>query len=403
MNFLEGVLKVTEHLESPTSYLEWAAYVSIAAVLRDNVYIKRGPFAKIYPNLYVIIVGDSGATRKSSPLRVVNRLVKPVQNTKIIEGRASIQGVLNRLSEVVTLDNGRTLRDGSALLYSEEFAAFLVKDPQTTAILTDIYDFKEEHDIVLKTQSIVRLKNVCITMFAATNAVFLQDLFTKQDLYGGLVGRTIFIIEEKARKKDTGFDDETPEEEITSLVNHLHKISRIKGELSLTKEAKKFFEDWYLNTDFSANESKTGFEHRMHTHVLKLATILAACESSFNKIIEKSHIETAIDKICSIAVNYKKLLAALNRSQYIQAQAVNEIMIVIINNFLRGKRQVKREELLRELFGKLDIESTDKGITMLEQAGLIKISGDVNTIYYEISQKGQEMFLSKIKSTSPPN
>jgi hypothetical protein len=400
-NFLDAFLKVTDRVESPTSYLEWAAYTAIAAVLRDNVWISRGPFVKIFPNIYVLFVGDSGATRKSTPLKVLNSIVKPVRNTKIIEGRASIQGVLNELSEIVTLDNGRTLRDASALLYSEEFASFIVKDPQTTAILTDLYDYKEEHDIILKTQQKVKLRRICVTMISATNAAFLQDMFTKQDLYGGLVGRTFFIIEEKARKKDLGFDDDTPQEDIIRLINHLEYIARKKGEFHLTREAKDYITDWYMTTDFSQNESKTGFEHRVHTHALKLAMILSACEPDFNLVIEKQHIVTAINKISALAVNYKKLIASLNRTSHYQTQAVNEIMIVLINSWLHGKSAVQRDELIRQLFGRVDVDSLDKGIALLEQGGLLEVSGDQTRIFYGLSKKGQEMFLSKISAKKP--
>lgn len=403
MNFLDEFLEITNRLECPTSYLEWAAYTAIAAVLRDNLWISRGPFNKVYPNLYVLLVGDSGATRKGTPLRAASKLVKPIKNTKIIEGRASIQGILNELAEVVTYENGKTIRGASAFLYSEEFAAFIVKDPQVTAILTDLYDYKEEHSIILKTQQKVTLTNICVTMLSATNAAFLQDMFTKQDLYGGLVGRTIFIIEERARKKDAGLDDDTKESDLVKLTNHLHYLSRKKGEVQLTKDAKKFYEDWYLNTDFTANESKTGFEHRIHTHVLKLAMILAACEYDFNMIIERDHVITAINKLTALGINYKKLIAALNRSQYIPAQAVNEIMLVLIQEWIKGVVLVDRETLLRLLFGKVDLDSLDKGIQLLEQSKLIEIVGTANSISYKISKKGQEMFMSKLGSHGKPN
>ena len=74
-NFVEKLLELTKIVESPTSYLEWAAYATIAAVLRHNVYYNfPARRTKIMPNLYVLIVGDSGSTRKSTPLKVSNFL-----------------------------------------------------------------------------------------------------------------------------------------------------------------------------------------------------------------------------------------------------------------------------------------------------------------------------------------
>ena len=72
-NFVDYFMKLTANAESPTSYLEWAAYISIAATLRHNVYISVPDIkVKITPNIYVLIVGDSGATRKSLLLLYVS-------------------------------------------------------------------------------------------------------------------------------------------------------------------------------------------------------------------------------------------------------------------------------------------------------------------------------------------
>jgi hypothetical protein len=236
-NFIDRFLEVTKIVESPTSYLEWAAYVTIGSVLRNNVYIDfPSRRTKVTPNLYVLLVGDSGATRKSTPLKIASSLVKRVGNTKIIEGRASIQGVLKELAVTKRVDKN-IIKFACALLYSEEFAAFLVKDPSTTAILTDIYDYKEEHDVTLKSEDTMKLEKVCVSMLSATNGAFIQDMFTKTDLYGGLVGRTIFIVEEKARHKDLGLHDTTTEKDWDTLHDHLFKIARLEGPAIIGPEA----------------------------------------------------------------------------------------------------------------------------------------------------------------------
>lgn len=397
-NFIEEFLEVTKIVESPTSYLEWAAYTVIGATLRHNVMFNfPARRTKVTPNIYVLLVGDSGATRKSTPLKIANFLLRSIGNTKLIEGRASIQGVLKELGSIKRIENQPMVQGAGGLLYSEEFAAFLVKDPATTGILTDIYDYKEEHSIILKAEETVTLKNVCVSMLSATNGAFLQDMFTKTDLYGGLVGRTFFVIEERARHKDLGLTDNTTEDDWIPLVHHLRTLSKLQGSVVLTGPAYDFYNDWYKTTDFTNHESKTGYEHRAHTHVLKLALILAACSTSFKLIVDRPNIEKAINIVSQMRKNYHKLVATVGISQNNVSQAAKEIVVCLFN---QPDRALTREEILRSLFGQIDSETFDKATITLEQAKMITLGG-MGTATYRLSPKGREMILGELKITSP--
>ena len=403
-NFVDKLLEVTKIVESPTSYLEWCAYATISSVLRHNVfYAVPSRRTKITPNLYVVLVGDSGSTRKSTPLKICNFLLKYTGNTKLVEGRASIQGVLKELAEIKTVEvpekGKKRIGDAAGLLYSEELSAFIVKDPSTTAILTDIYDYKETHDIILKTQDTLHLKNVCVTMFSATNAAFMQDMFTKEDLYGGLVGRTFFVIEETARHKDLGLRDNTTEEDWAPLLKHLDYLAKLQGPVQLTEDALSWMEYWYANTNFSLYESKTGYEHRAHTHALKLALIFAAAEEGFSLVVEKSHCEKAVDLVTAMRKNYHKIVATAGYTNNAVMQAVKDITVVLFHN---ADSSLSREEIFRLLFGRIDAETFDKAILTLEQTGFVQIGG-TNKPLYSLTPKGRQIILGEIKFSEKPN
>lgn len=401
-NFIDKLLEVTKIVESPTSFLRWSGYMALAAVMRHNIYFnnpaRRG---KITPNLYILLVGDSGATRKSTPLKICNYLLKAVNNTKIIEGRASIQGILKELAAIKTVQKPihRQLRYASGIIYSEEFAASIVKDPAVTGILTDLYDYHDEYDVLLKSEETMRLEKVCINLLSATNAAFIQDMFTKTDLYGGLVGRTFFIIEERARHKNLGLRDDTNENEWQVLVNHLAALAKLEGMAKYTEEGMQFFEHWYENTDFTLHESKTGYESRAHTHVQKLSLILAAAEEGFHLIIEKRHIEAAIDIVTNLRKNYHKLIATAGFSTNNTVQAAKDIMACLFQN---PTRKLSRGEILRMLFGRIDSETFDKAMATLEQTGYAE-SGGNNVTLYSISKKGREMILGEINIKGKTN
>jgi len=391
---VENFLETTKIIESPTSYLEWSAYVTIGSVLRANVYIDLpSRRTKITPNLYVLLVGDSGATRKSTPLKLCNFLVKAANNTKIVEGRASIQAVLKELAEVRRTDKVM-ISDAAALLYSEEFAAFLVKDPATSGILTDIYDYKEETDVILKGEGSIKLKKLSVTLFAATNVAFLKDMFTKTDLEGGLVARTILIMETKARHKALGLRDTATDEDFTPLIQHLQYLAKLKGPVRFTDEGIQYLEEWYDNTDASVNESRTGFEHRIPAHAEKLAMILAASEPGWDLSIHKHHCIKALDKILALRRNYHNIMSAATTDFNSTRQAIKDITHIL---FTFPDLPLTRQILFQKLHGNIDAETFDKAIATLDQAGFITCGGTTTPVY-RLSPKGREIILGETKN-----
>jgi hypothetical protein len=401
MDFLTKLLEVTKTVESPTSFIRWAGYSAVATVLRDNVWIPFGARrTKIFPNLYVLIVGDSGETRKSTPLKIMNYLVKSVGNTKLIEGRASIQGVLKELANNKMTPNGTMLKDASGLLYSEELAAFLVGDPSALKILTDIYDYHEEHSIYLKGDDVVTLKNVVVNMISASNAAFLGDVFSKVDLYGGLVGRTILIVEEAPRHRDLGLRDNASEEDWKVLTDHLKRVSKFHGPAKLTDEAYLYLEHWYQQLKYNET-SKTGFEPRMHTFVLKLAMIISACNLNrpFEGVITVEDVESAIQELATLRPNYFKILNSITLSTNTVAAASSEIMKILI---LNPHAPVEHASLMAAVFGKMDGDVFRKAIdTLLKMEFIDQIAAaSVGKVAYQLTTKAMERFLPKLKSLS---
>src|SRR5438046_2271113 len=138
--FVEDLLVHTQGYESPTSFWRWTAYAAIAAVLRDNVWLKDGD-SKLFPNVYILLVAGS-AQKKGRPVTTAEHLVSLVGNVKVISGRSSIQAILVEVGQTSTDSTGKLVKGGSAVFFAPELAAGLVQDEQSIQILTDIYDYK---------------------------------------------------------------------------------------------------------------------------------------------------------------------------------------------------------------------------------------------------------------------
>src|SRR4051812_42124376 len=117
-DYIQDFIDYTSAYESPTDFFYWSALAGVSAVLRDSCYLMLGD-TKLFPNIYVLIVANP-AMRKAKPLNSTVELVKHVENTKIIEGRTSIQAVIQRLGDIERRKNGQSITGASGFIFSEE-------------------------------------------------------------------------------------------------------------------------------------------------------------------------------------------------------------------------------------------------------------------------------------------
>src|SRR5229473_4195841 len=99
-DFITGFMDYTKNSESPTNFHLWAACSSIAAALQRRVFLKWG-HQTIYPNLYIILVGPSGQSRKSEPVTIAREFIERLQVPMIGEDN-SMEAVIREMKNAVT-------------------------------------------------------------------------------------------------------------------------------------------------------------------------------------------------------------------------------------------------------------------------------------------------------------
>jgi hypothetical protein len=77
-DWLESYLDYTENSESPISYHTWCGLSVIAGALQRKVYLRWGLGRVIYPNVYAVLVGASGRTRKGVAIGIAKDFLKNI-------------------------------------------------------------------------------------------------------------------------------------------------------------------------------------------------------------------------------------------------------------------------------------------------------------------------------------
>lgn len=397
MSFIEDFLLYTSGYESPKSFWVWSSYAGVAAALRDNVYLPQRD-RKLYPNIYVVLLAESAAHRKSTPAELVTKLVIKVGNTKVISGRSSIQAIIDDLANVQhNKTSGRPIKGGSALFSAPELASSLVEDPAAIKVLTDIYDFKEEWTSSLKSSGKSVISNLCFTMLAASNDSFLKTVFTTTAVYGGLLGRTFIIKPDEFRASNSLFSSNgNLQLDPVKLIQDLKEIAKLQGVFKVSPEAERAYNEWYdpFRQSYKEINEKSGVIGRIHTGVIKVAMILAAGHRR-ELVIRKEDILTGIDECLKLLPNYEALTMSSGKASIAESGAILMNELWIAENHI-----IKRRDLLRNHWADLDAETLDKLVQTLEQAGIIKcyMLSSVGEMTYEMTPDGLDLCKSKLKT-----
>lgn len=396
MTWLETLVKEHSELESPLSFWYWSGLASISAVVKDNIWLSRAEVYNLYPNIYVMLHAESGL-KKGPPVAVAKRLVKDVNNTRIISGRSSIQGILKELGTAQTQPGGKVLSKSVAFICSSELSSSIVEDKVATTILTDLYDRQYnvgEWRSLLKMETF-NLKDPTITMLTATNEAHSSDFFTRKDVSGGYFARTFIVYETKRNKSNSLLAPLRYPPNYPALIEHLKVLSKLQGPFeSLAQEEKNdrfcyskfregrevffsdaglFYEDWYERfqneTDEQEFKDETGTLNRFGDSVLKVAMLISLSKHT-DLYIDLESMQEAILQCEKMVGNIRK--TTLGKSNLESLDSVRRTLL-IQELIRRDTHSVTRTVLNRKFWMHGSSDEWDNAVNSMEAAGFINV------------------------------
>lgn len=425
MNWLEKLLSQHSELESPTNFWLWGGMAAISAVVKDNVWLDRQIY-NLYPNIYVMLHAESGL-KKGPPISMAKQLVRAVNNTRIISGRSSIQGILKELGTAQTQPGGKVMAKSTAFICSSELTSSIVEDKVATDILTDLYDRQYnigEWRSLLKMEQF-NLKDPTITMLTATNPAHSEDFFGKKDIHGGYFART-FVVSENRRNRANSLlvplknPPKYPElieylkilgklngpfhplatQEPTEHCIHPH-AEHVTGETNYFTDAGLVYQLWYENfVDTVLTQDlrdDTGTLNRFGDSVLKVAMLLSLARAP-DLIIDEDSMTLAISYCERLVGNVREMThgkKGLSEAKNIKGLIITELLS-------RETHQISRAMLLKRMWAHYrDATEIDEIMMSFDQAGMIKTESIGNQIIYVMPdhqvQEYKRLFAGKNK------
>jgi len=405
MDWLKGLVEQHSELESPKSFWFWSGLCTISAVVKDNVWLSRGEAYDLYPNIYVILHAESGL-KKGPPIALAKTLVRKVNNTRIISGRSSIQGIMKKLSTAYTIPGGKVINKSVGFICSSELSSSIVEDSAALTILTDLYDRhynKDEWDSLLKSEEF-QLKDPTVCLLGGINEAHAEEFFGKKDIQGGFLARTFVIYEKEEQTINSLMRRLTNPPKPDELAKYLTELSKLQGRFvdtfnpdnSMTPVG-KHYDDWYnafrKQVKDSGVKDLTGTLNRFGDSVLKVAMLLA--------LARQPTLEITIRDLDLAFVVCEKLIGnirqttmgrrGMSSSAALKAKVIRELMG-------RDNNMVSRTMLMKKMWMHYsDSAEFDDLMLSFHNTGMIVTEAAGNQIIYRMpSDQVEEMrkFLS---------
>lgn len=378
-NWLTGYLEFADNTESPVSYHTWCGLGAIAGALQRKVYLKWG-HEVIYPNLYTVLIGPSGRTRKGTALGIAKSILKQVPGVTIAPesspGKQATIMVMKRagLDYVDPTDN-KTKRHCSVTAFSEELSVFLGQgDIAYLSSLTDWYDSKDDWEYESITRGKDTIKGVCFNLVGGTAPDWIQSMIPHEAVGGGFTSRVIFIVEEAKRQI-------VPEHTMTvrelaleqMLVHDLERIQAMKGEMEMSQEAKKMYVDWYIEQNKNTEAGHpavddprfAGYNERRATHLRKLLLVASASRGD-DLLIIGDDFNMARQLLEGAEINMHKTFGGFGKSRTSDATET-------VKNFIQKMGITTRKMVLQYNYRDMDVQSLTIVEETLRQMGVIRI------------------------------
>ncbi len=387
MDWLDRTVQTFSEYESPKRFYYWSILSAVSAIVKDKVYFDRYLY-KLYPNIYVLLYGPS-AIKKGPPIGLAKDIVTRVNNTRVINGRATVEAIIKELGTTQTKPNKVIINDSAGFIVSSELSSAIIGNTNSLDILTDLFD-RIYNDGVwtyrLKNSEPIELKNPTVTWLAGTNEALFREFVPEKNLRGGLIGRTFIISEHKENKLNALMREPTIKVDKTFIAEGIKHVSSLSGEFSMAKDIRDAFESWYLefHTKVSPKlEDDTGTVGRVDDNILKLAMLISTARRADLQITIED-IQEAMGEVLPLIAPSKKITQTVKQNEVTLAEKRN---IILKHLASREDFRDSRVNLLQRFTLKLDHEDLDRIIQWAEAAKILSSSNPGGHIYYRLNME----------------
>lgn len=337
--------------ECPRSYHVWSFLATFSAILSRRVWIDHGYF-KIFPNLYVCLVGDAGSGKNTAKAIATQQLL--INHFPDVPISASVTSREDVCKFMGSEDCLRTFRlaDGTIQEYRpfhfavNELANLLSVDfRKMVDFLVDLYDSEFFSTSFKHDTTKDKIPFPCATMLScAVPDWFMRSL--KMDLFTGGFGRRLNIVYEN--RTILNAHPRVPEggkEAWERILSHCQAARELSGEMKMSADCVKWWDEWYEDPKRLESEDPIIRQTLATKHVMvqKLAMLSALDDTPFRFTLEADDFVKSLAMIDLLEPPLRKLSAGVGRNE------VASVAVAFID-FLRMNKGREESTKMQRIF-----------------------------------------------------
>jgi hypothetical protein len=308
-----------EKTEPPTIYHRWSLITGIGALLGRKYWMPFGA-NRIFPNQYVMLIGNAGA-RKSTAIKMAAKVLKTAgyehfaaekttkekflldlegaedDSSRIYQGRenkggsrsVSARDVLANLE----LESGTDNHDGiprEVFITADEFNEFAGSgNLDFLSMLGALWDWDDESGTYkhrFKNSKSISIYQPTISLIGGNTHVGFKNAFPEAAIGQGFLSRLILVYSEPSGRKIT-FPEKPSEAVAIAIGERLSKIAKtVTGEATLSLKARQALDTIYRTWTELEDYRFKSYSTRRQTHLFKLCLITSAMRVSSEIDIE---------------------------------------------------------------------------------------------------------------------
>lgn len=404
VSLYDTYLKYVEDTESPTIYHRWSLIAAVGAYLGRKVWFPQGTY-RIYPNMYVMLVGNPG-TRKSSAVKGVRRVLSTSGYTSFAAERTTREKFLLDLEgkeeevdierpgakkdttprEILAslgLTDGDPGNDGipkEVFIVADEFNEFAGGgNIDFLSTLGNLWDWDDETNTYkqrFKNSKSISIYQPTVSLLGGTTHSQLQASFPVAAIGQGFLSRMILVHSEPSGKKITF--PKKPDERLAVQLGEAFNCIRkdMHGEVSYTPDSSRMLDSIYRTWKDLEDYRFKHYSSRRFTHLLKLCLITAAMRCSM--VIEAKDVLLANTILTFTERDMGKSLGEYGKDPNSEAkqnlmshlyearepQTLNQLFKVVQRDLIK---QSMLPEIMHSLAQAGKIQEVDKGRFLAKQ------------------------------------
>lgn len=288
--------KYVENTEPPLIFHRWSILSAVGALLGRQYHLPFGDF-NIFPNQYVMLIGDPG-TRKSTAIKLAQKVLSASGYETYAADRTSKEKFLIDL-EGVEGDDGKVGMDKNQLMVNlfgtdapggdpremfvvaDEFNVFVGSgNIEFLSLLGSLWDWDKPDEMFkqrLKTSRSVSIYQPTINILGGNTHAGFADAFPPQAIGQGFLSRLVLVYGESSGRR-IAFPERPSDEVRMAVIDTLLKIkSTVVGTAKFTGQAYNMVKVIYESHVEMEDARFKHYSTRRHTHLLKLCMLIAAC------------------------------------------------------------------------------------------------------------------------------